>query len=126
NYALTVSSPSVLITTPHGTVVRSADALSLVYMPTPDFYGVDNFDYTTENGHGRTAGGAVTVFVNQANNQNPIAADFRKTLPVGALTLSFSVSELLAACSDPDGDAVSLYSIQPSRMGDISVDASSG
>jgi hypothetical protein len=64
HYSLTITQPATTATpTPHGTVHRSADSLSLIYTPTPGFQGVDVFNYTISNGHGRTAVGQVIVSV---------------------------------------------------------------
>ncbi len=116
-YALTITSPSSATSSPHGTVSPAVDSLSLVYVPEGSFYGADTFTYTVSNGHGRTATGNVTVFVNKTGNSDPVAADDLVTLPLVATTATIDVSGLLANCSDPDGDSLTLYSVGSPAMG---------
>lgn len=61
-----VSSPA------YGEVVN--DGNQLRYKPSADFFGLDTFTYTVQDGAGRTIRGNVTVNVENAND-NPVAVD---------------------------------------------------
>lgn len=121
-YALSISSPSSATPTPHGSVAPAPDNLSLLYTPTAGFFGSDTFNYTVSNGHGRTASAAAVVLVNNtaAGNNNPIAGEWSVTLPATTPptpTVTISKNDILANCSDPDSDTLTIYSIEPPSIG---------
>jgi hypothetical protein len=124
---LTITSTSLPA---HGTVTIAADSLSLDYTPsaaTPPggFYGDDTFTYTISNGQGRTATGTVIVFVNKSGNGDPNPAPFQVTLPIGATTVTIAKADILNNCSDPDADALSIYSFEQPNIG-TAIDNGSG
>jgi len=92
----------------------------------------DSFTYTVDDGNGGTAVGTVTVTVEAAVNQAPVAADDgatvtrnkRNTNPPNSVTI-----DVLANDSDADGTlnpASVQVTVQPGQGGTVSVDPSTG
>ena len=57
----------------NGSVAINLDS-TLTYTPSPNFFGIDSFTYTIDDGHGGTAIGMVNVTIDQVNDA-PTAAD---------------------------------------------------
>jgi outer membrane protein OmpA-like peptidoglycan-associated protein len=93
-----VSSPA------HGTA--SAGGSGVLYTPTTDFLGDDSFTYTISDGHGGSATATVHVTVG-APNQPPIAGPLSVRVLKGA-AIDIPV---LQAASDPDGDPLTVISV---------------
>ena len=88
------------------------------YTPDSGFFGTDDFDYTASDGQGGMATATVTITVNEAANQAPIAND-------DAAETNESVSvliDVLANDSDPDGDPLSLISVADPDGGATSIE----
>ena len=51
----------------HGTVVDNGDG-SVTYMPNPDFFGIDSFDYIISDGRGGTDTASVSIVVEPVND----------------------------------------------------------
>jgi outer membrane protein OmpA-like peptidoglycan-associated protein len=95
---------------------------SVAYTPTTDYRGEDSFTYTIGDGRGGTATATVHVTVGSPN-QPPVAG----TLSVRLLKGSDIDIQVLQAASDPDGDPLTLVSIdhdgpQPSNIVTINPD----
>jgi len=110
--------------------VNLAEDGTLHYVPNAGFYGIDAFSYTIEDGLGVEATATVTVFVNQiANNianNNPSAVDQAATLGYDATKNNYALTttvNLLANDSDPDNDALTVYSITQPTMGTAVINA---
>ncbi|MDZ4811080.1 MAG: Ig-like domain-containing protein [Pseudomonadota bacterium] len=103
-------SVSALSTAANGTLVLNANA-SVTYTPTAGFVGNDSFTYTLRDATGATAIGTVNVTVTPANRAPDAVDDSYMVMRGNLLTL-----ELLANDSDPDGDPISIVSVnQPSN-----------
>ncbi|MCH7498117.1 MAG: tandem-95 repeat protein, partial [Candidatus Marinimicrobia bacterium] len=98
-----------------GTVHINADG-SLLYTPTPNFTGVDDFFYTVIDGNGGSDEGVVVVTVSAGPaNREPVAQDDTgSTDEDTAVTLN-----VLANDSDPDGDALSVSGVTQGSNGSV-------
>ena len=99
--ALTITSVTVPA---HGTAVIVAG--KVVYTPSAIYVGPDSFSYTISDGHGGTSSATVSVDV---QNRNPIANP--DTLV--ALTGLAATVDVVANDTDPDGETLSLLSVDP-------------
>ncbi len=94
-------------TAANGVVTQQGD--QLLYTPDRPFVGSDNFTYTVQDSTGQQAEGLVTVIVD-AFNTAPVAQDdsasTRKNTDV--------IIDVLANDSDPDGDPLTIVSVQAS------------
>jgi outer membrane protein OmpA-like peptidoglycan-associated protein len=92
----------------NGTVVNNGDSLS--YTPNPGFVGTDTFTYTIDDGHGGQTTATVTV---EVTNQAPAAVDDG---PYILMTNAPHVLDVLANDTDPDGDAISIVSVDTNGL----------
>ncbi len=92
----------------NGTVVNNGDSLS--YTPNPGFVGTDTFTYTIDDGHGGQTTATVTV---EVTNQAPAAVDDG---PYILMTNAPHVLDVLANDTDPDGDAISIVSVDTTGL----------
>ena len=104
------------VTTPaNGSVVASGGTVT--YTPALRFTGVDRFTYTIDDGRGGTATANVTITVNAAPNQPPIAVNDAVTTPSGTpVTI-----DALANDSDPDGDPLTIASVGTPTLGSATI-----
>jgi len=92
----------------NGSVVNNGD--SLTYTPNPGFVGTDTFTYTVDDGHGGQATASVSI---EVTNQAPVAVDDG---PFVLMTNAPHVLDVLGNDSDPDGDALSIVSVDTSGL----------
>ena len=104
------------VTTPaNGSVIASGGTIT--YTPALRFTGVDRFTYTIDDGRGGSATANVTITVNAAPNQPPIAVNDAVTTPSGQpVTIN-----ALANDSDPDGDPLTIVSIGTPTLGTATI-----
>ena len=94
----------------NGSVVINADG-TLTYQANMGFVGTDNFNYTIADADGGQSSANVTVTV-EADNQAPIAVDDLYFVPLnGSLTFNPLTND-----SDPDGDTISLVSVDTTGL----------
>lgn len=103
-YTVAVNGP-----TPNATVVPSADGLSLVFSPAPDFFGQVVFDFTVTDLGGASDGGAATVTVTPVNDP-PVVGDLRVTTLPDTPTSNLLVQDVLTDPDPGDGHTVSITS----------------
>lgn len=101
----------------HGTVAISGS--QVVYTPSVSFPipGTDMFTYTVSDDSGAEATATVTVTIPEPPNQAPVAQDDMAEVP-----LNWYVDiDVLANDSDPDGDELTIISVDqdPEPMGDV-------
>ncbi|HEX8226041.1 MAG TPA: tandem-95 repeat protein [Allosphingosinicella sp.] len=95
----------------HGTV--SYDGTNILFTPNANFDGRASFEYlVTDNVHG-TSVGKVNVNVASTNSAPIAAADVFET--VEDVPFEFTIADLLANDSDPDGDSFRFVSISRSH-----------
>lgn len=99
----------------------SFTSTGLTYKPNSGFVGTDSFSYTIADSFGATATANVTVNVTAApvvvTNNPPIAMADSITVVVGQTV----IIPVLGNDSDPDGDALTITSVQRARRGSISI-----
>ncbi len=103
-----VSSPA------HG--AAALDGGLITYTPDAGFHGGDEFTYTISDGNGGTSTGRFIVTVAPVNH-TPIAQDDSATTNAGA-TVTIAV---LANDRDPDGDALTLTSVEAAENGGVEI-----
>lgn len=102
----------------NGAVSINGDG-TVTYQADQDFVGADSFTYTIVDEDGGVSTASVSVTVESAN-QAPIAVDDMYLLPMNG-SLNFAP---LANDSDPDGDSISVESVDTSTLsGTLTVNA---
>lgn len=104
----------------NGSVVIDAITGNPIYTPNAGFVGTDQFTYSINDGHGGTATATVTVTVDALGNRPPVAVNdtfnaFTNTV------VSIPVPALLSNDTDPDGDVLSILSVQAAVNGTVSL-----
>ncbi|MDH5710884.1 MAG: cadherin-like domain-containing protein, partial [Gammaproteobacteria bacterium] len=93
------------VTTQGGAVTAGAGNTSLTYTPVADFNGTDSFTFTVTDGLGGSNVATVTLTVNPVNDA-VVCTDVLLATPANtALTIN-AATDLVAGCSDVDGDTV--------------------
>ncbi|NND44824.1 MAG: tandem-95 repeat protein [Xanthomonadales bacterium] len=106
----------VSVTTPaNGSASFTAGGVT--YTPDTDFYGVDQFSYTIEDGYGGSATAQVTVNV-QRPNDPPVAVDDQYEVTQDS---SGNLLDVLVNDSDPEDDAIELVSVTTPQHGTASL-----
>ncbi len=101
----------------NGTAAIESDG-ALHYTPNAGFSGMDSFSYTIEGASGHKSEATVTVFVQNSTDQAPNTSDITVTLSPHQYTATINV---LANDSDPDGNAISLYLVNPPQKGTATI-----
>jgi hypothetical protein len=97
---------------------------NLVYTPNANFNGTDSFTFKANDGQADSAAATISIQV-RALNDAPFAGNDSFISSAGA-ALSLTASQLLANDGDPDGESVSIVSVDTTsaRGGTISFAAS--
>jgi|GEM_PF-3391861 len=103
----------------NGTV--TTDGTSVTYTPNADFNGADNFDYTINDGNGRSDTATVNVTVDPVNDPPVAVNDSASTAEGRAVTIDVVDND-----SDIDGDGVTIESVSQGSNGTVSFDAAAG
>ncbi|MFN7156566.1 MAG: midcut-by-XrtH protein [Acidovorax sp.] len=104
----------------NGSVVIDAITGNPIYTPNAGFVGTDQFTYSINDGHGGTATATVTVTVNALGNRPPVAVNDAVSAFTNTAVI-ISVSALLSNDTDPDGDVLSILSVQTAVNGSVSL-----
>ena len=91
---------------------------NLVFTPTANYHGTDQFTYTISDGTD-TASATVKLTINSVNDAPLVQNTSRNGSEDTALT--FTAAELLARASDIEGDALTLHSVGNAVGGSVSV-----
>jgi len=90
------------------------------YTPPTNFVGQDSFNYEISDNHNATDSGLVIINVSGPENNAPIANDNNYTILQGN-NIVLSTAALLANDSDPDGDNLSLVTIDTSSQAGFNI-----
>ncbi len=105
------------VTTPaHGSATIVGG--QVVYVPTPGFVGTDTFDYVVADGDGGSDTATVTVTVEAAPNEAPVAIDDAAEVDADGEV----VIPVLANDSDPDGDELNVGEVSDPAHGTVTVE----
>lgn len=104
----------------NGSVVIDGVTGNPIYTPNAGFTGTDSFSYSISDNRGGTASATVTVTVNPLGNRQPVAASNAVTTAMNT-PVSIPVSTLLANDTDPDGDVLTVVSVQSPVQGTVSL-----
>ncbi|MCB5197440.1 tandem-95 repeat protein, partial [Deefgea salmonis] len=99
----------------------------VIFTPDADFNGTASFSYTISDGHGGTSTATVTINVMPVNdaptpkddNSSGAADDVLTTLEDQPLTINPAL--LLANDTDPDGDTLTIISVQNAEHGTVAI-----
>lgn len=112
----------VFPTTQGGTVVIEAGSSGITYTPAQDFNGIDTFDFAVFDTIENSTLATMTLNVSATNDSPICAAVTLNATPNNALVID-KVTDLLASCSDVDGDTLIFDSAtQPTMIGSTIVD----
>ena len=89
----------------------------LLYTPDTDFFGIDSFTYTVEDGFGGSDTATVTVMVARLN-EPPLAVDDQYTVMEDSVA---NMLDVLGNDSDPDNDALTIVSVTTPGHGTASI-----
>ncbi|HEY3414477.1 MAG TPA: Ig-like domain-containing protein [Armatimonadota bacterium] len=104
--ALTISAVG---TPSHGVATVSADALSVIYAPAPDYTGSDAFTYTIDDGHGGNATATVTISVTPVNEPPVLVNDSVSALEDTPLIIASASLTANDAPGPPNESGQSLF-----------------
>ena len=89
----------------------------VTYTPNPDFFGTDTFSYVVSDGNGGTAEAMVSVQVTAVNDAPIAQDDSEATQEEVPVTIHVLVND-----SDPEGDALSIESVDMPTHGTVAHD----
>ena len=91
---------------------------NIVFTPAAGYHGTAPFTYTISDGRGNTSTATVTVTVTPAPNQPPVAVDHAYSTPKDT-PLPLTSAQLLDQSTDPDGDTLTVTSVQDPVNGTV-------
>ncbi|MAT64065.1 MAG: hypothetical protein CMN57_00275 [Gammaproteobacteria bacterium] len=111
--------------TAQGVVVVDNGDGTLTYTPPEDFFGADSFNYQIFDGRGGSDTATVNITINSVNDA-PVCQDFDLVTASGEDITIDVANDLIANCTDTEGDVLSLDSTtQPTQTGStVSFDGS--
>jgi hypothetical protein len=113
-YALSLSSVQ---NATHGNVALVGS--NVVFTPTEGYTGSASFDYTISDGHGGTSTTSVDLAFNSVNHAPTAVFDSATASADTPLTLT--ATTLISNDTDPDGDPLTLFSVQNANHGSIAM-----
>ncbi len=103
-----------------GMVAFDSQTGEVTYTPAAHFNGADSFTYTIEDDIGNTAVGTVNVTVDPVNDLPEPVSD--TIVGQVGVTITITTIDLLANDIDPDGETLTLTSVQDGNGGTASID----
>lgn len=91
----------------NGTLTLQADG-SFEYIPDPNFYGTDSFEYMVTDGNGSVDTAVVTLTIASENDAPSVIGETYSIVQGGTLTAVAGVDDLLDNDSDVEGDALAV------------------
>jgi hypothetical protein len=114
DYALHVSAVQ---NASHGTVALVGS--DVVFTPTDGYTGVASFSYTLSDGHGFMSTNSIDVTVNTVSHA-PVAVHDTATA-IADTPLAIAATTLLSNDTDPNGEPLTLFSVQNANHGSIAM-----
>jgi large repetitive protein len=106
------------VTTPaHGTVIVNVDG-TVTYTPNANFYGLDTFNYTVNDGNGGTSTATVMVTVTSVNDAPLAVADLQSTLEDNPVIITVLTND-----TDVETDVLNVTGVTPPLNGTVVVNA---
>lgn len=102
----------------HGTATVNANG-TWTYMPAANYHGADQFTVVVSDGQGGSATSTISITVTPVND-GPTAVDDDVTAQRDT-TLVIPAASLLANDTDPDGDTLTVQSVQGAQHGNVSL-----
>jgi hypothetical protein len=107
----------------NGTASFNAQTNTVTFTPTAGYTGAASFTYTISDGLGGTANANVSLTVNAAPNQAPIANTDSGSSTLHNTAIQFTAAALLANDTDANGDALSITGVSAPVNGTVSFNA---
>lgn len=104
----------------NGSVSFNSQTNTVTFMPTTGYTGAASFNYAIADGQGGTAAATVSLTINTAPNQAPVANNDSGYTTTQNTTLTIAAAALLANDSDPDGDTLSITGVSGAVNGSVS------
>ncbi|WP_456638994.1 DUF4082 domain-containing protein [Bradyrhizobium sp. USDA 10063] len=106
----------------NGTVSFNSQTNTITFTPTTGYTGPASFSYAIADGQGGTATATVSLTVNPATNQPPVANNDSGYAATQNTALAIAASALLANDTDPNGDPLAIASVSGAINGTVSFD----
>ncbi|MCA6117922.1 DUF4082 domain-containing protein [Bradyrhizobium sp. WSM 1738] len=107
----------------NGTVSFNAQTNVVTFTPTSGYTGAASFNYAIADGQGGTATATVSLTVNAAANQPPVANNDSGYSATQNTALTIAASALLANDTDPNGDPLTITGVSAPVNGTVSFNA---
>ncbi|MCP3395145.1 DUF4082 domain-containing protein [Bradyrhizobium sp. CCGB12] len=104
----------------NGSVSFNSQTNTVTFTPTTGYTGAASFSYTISDGQGGTATATVSLTVNTAPNQPPVANNDSGYTTTQNTALTVAASALLANDSDPNGGTLSITGVSGAVNGSVS------
>ncbi|WP_245319776.1 DUF4082 domain-containing protein [Bradyrhizobium sp. LMTR 3] len=107
----------------NGTVSFNSQTNVVTFTPTTGYAGAASFSYAIADGQGGTATATVSLTVNAAPNQPPVANNDSGYIATQNTALTIAASALLANDTDPNGDPLTITGVSDAINGTVSFNA---
>ena len=107
----------------NGTVSFNSQTNMVTFTPTTGYTGPASFSYAIADGQGGTATATVSLTVNAAPNQPPVANNDSGYSATQNTALTIAASALLANDTDPNGDPLTITGVSGAVNGTVSFNA---
>ncbi|QIO32460.2 DUF4082 domain-containing protein [Bradyrhizobium sp. 1(2017)] len=107
----------------NGTVSFNSQTNTVTFTPNTGYTGAASFSYAIADGQGGTATATVSLTVNTATNQQPVANNDSGYSTTRDTALTIAASALLANDTDPNGDPLTITGVSAGVNGTVSFNA---
>ena len=107
----------------NGTVSFNSQTNTVTFTPTTGYAGSASFSYAIADGQGGTATATVSLTVNAAPNQPPVANNDAGYSATQNTALTIAASTLIANDTDPNGDPLTVTGVSDAVNGTVSFNA---
>lgn len=107
----------------NGSVSFNSQTNAITFTPTTGYTGAASFSYAIADGQGGTAAATVSLTVNTATNQPPVANNDSGYSTTRDTAVTIAASALLANDTDPNGDPLTITGVSGGVNGTVSFNA---